>query len=616
MANYGLNIWGNNNFVIENGKVCINKGIKPALYDIVEEIRQDGIRGPILLRFPHLIKKQIDLIYNSFRKAKVEFKYEGSFNAVYPLKVNQYPGFVKNLVEIGEPYAYGLEAGSKAELLLAMSYNNDDAPITVNGFKDKELINIGFIAAEMGHNITLTIEGLNELESIIETAGERFAPKPNIGLRIRLHSSGIGIWAKSGGINSKFGLTSTELIKAVTMLKEAGLLDYFTMIHFHIGSQITDINPLKKALREAGNIYAELRKMGANNLKAINLGGGLAIEYSQYKDTTSHNYTLAEYANDVVFLLKTIANQKQEIEPDIFIESGRYIAASHAVLVAPVLELFSQEYTEGKLFLKDENPPLIAELYDLYKSIKPSNALEYLHDSIDHMESLLTLFDLGYIDLQDRSNTEVLVNLLIKKAVGMLGDKHYSEIMDIQERVQERYLVNFSMFQSLPDYWGIDQTFPVMPLDRLDEPPTRSASLWDITCDSDGEIGFNLDNPLFLHDVDVSERNYFLGFFLVGAYQEVLGMKHNLFTHPTEAIIRIEDKEPKGYSVEGLLESQCIQDILEDLDYDVREIQDNLHERIEKSTLIDDKQRKHILGEIYLFLNDNGYLKTIGKEGE
>lgn len=616
MANYGLNIWGNNNFIIENGKVCINKGIKPALYDIVEEIREDGIRGPILLRFPHLIKKQIDLIYNSFRKAKVEFHYEGSFNAVYPLKVNQYPGFVKNLVEVGKPYGYGLEAGSKAELLLAMSYNNDGAPITVNGFKDKEMINIGFIAAEMGHNITLTIEGLNELESIIETVNERFKPKPNIGLRIRLHSSGIGIWAKSGGINSKFGLTSTELIKAINMLKEANLLDSFTMIHFHIGSQITDINPLKKALREAGNIYAELRKMGAKNLRAINLGGGLAIEYSQYKNTPSRNYTLAEYANDVVFLLKTIANQKQEIEPDIFIESGRYIAASHAVLVAPVLELFSQEYTEVKLQLKKENPPLITELYELFKAIKPSNALEYLHDSIDHMESLLTLFDLGYIDLQDRSNTEVLVNLIIKKAVGMLGDKHYTEIMDIQERVQERYLVNFSMFQSLPDYWGIDQSFPVMPLDRLDEPPTRSASLWDITCDSDGEIGFSPENPLFLHDVDVAERNYFLGFFLVGAYQEVLGMKHNLFTHPTEAVIRIEDGEERGYKIEGLLESQCIQDILEDLDYDVREIQDNLYDRIENSNLIDDRQRKHILGEIYLFLNDNGYLKTIGKENE
>ena len=616
MVNYGLNIWGSNNFVIENGKVCISKGLKPALYDIVEYIRKDGIRGPILLRFPHLIKKQIDLVYNSFKKARSEFKYEGSCNAVYPLKVNQYPGVVKNLVELGKPYGYGLEAGSKAELLLAMSYNNEGAPITVNGFKDKEMINIGFIAAEMGHNITLTIEGLNELECIIETAKDRFTPKPNIGLRIRLHSSGIGIWAKSGGINSKFGLTSTELIKAITMLKEADLLECFTMIHFHIGSQITDINPLKKALREAGNIYAELKKMGATNLKAINMGGGLAIEYSQHKNTLNRNYSLAEYANDVVYLLKTIANQKNEVEPDIFIESGRYIAASHAVLVAPVLELFSQEYAEGKLLLKEKNPPLIDELLDLYRTMKPGNAMEYLHDSIDHMESLLTLFDLGYADLQDRSNTEVLVNLVIKKAVSMLGDKNYSEIMDIQERVQERYLVNFSLFQSLPDFWGIGQTFPVMPLDRLDENPTRSASLWDITCDSDGEIGFDLNNPLFLHDVDVTDRNYFLGFFLVGAYQEVLGMNHNLFTHPTEAVVFLDDNEPKGYRIEGLLESQSIQDILEDMDYDIKELQENLQDKLESSTLVDEKQKKHILGEIYLFLNDNGYLKTIGTKNE
>ena len=239
-----------------------------------------------------------------------------------------------------------------------MAYNNEGAPITVNGFKDKEMINIGFIAAEMGHNITLTIEGLNELEAIIAIAKERFAPKPNIGLRIRLHSSGSGIWAKSGGINSKFGLTATELIEAVNLLKEANLLDRFNMIHFHIGSQITEIHPLKKALIEAGNIYAELRKMGAKNLKAINLGGGLAIEYSQFKENSSRNYTLSEYANDVVYLLKTMATQRNEVEPDIFIESGRFVAASHAVLVATVLELFSQDYTEEKLVLKKKNPQL------------------------------------------------------------------------------------------------------------------------------------------------------------------------------------------------------------------------------------------------------------------
>ncbi|WP_096023309.1 biosynthetic arginine decarboxylase [Campylobacter lanienae] len=609
---YGLSLWGDSNFIVESGKVCLNTDLKPALIDIVKEIRDDGYRGPLLLRFPHLIKKQIVQVYSSFERAKKEFGYSGSFNAVYPLKVNQYPGFVENLVKIGQSYGYGLEAGSKAELLLAMAYNNYGAPITVNGFKDNELIDIGFIAAEMGHNITLTIEGLNELKSIISTAKERFKPKPNIGLRIRLHSSGTGVWAKSGGINSKFGLTSTELIEAVNLLKENNLIEQFTMIHFHIGSQIDEIHPLKKALIEAGNIYAELRKMGAKSLKAINLGGGLAIEYSQFKDNPSRNYTLKEYANDVVFLLKTIANQKNEVEPDIFIESGRYIAAFHSVLVAPVLELFSQEYTEEKLILKENNPPLISELYDLYRSIKPSNAIEYLHDAIDHMESVLTLFDLGYVDLQDRSNSEILVHLIMKKSISLLGNKqNYAELLKIQEEVQERYLVNFSMFQSLPDFWGLGQNFPIIPLDRLDERPTLSASIWDITCDSDGEISFDATkNPLFLHDVDLEKEEYFLGFFLVGAYQEVLGMKHNLFTHPTEATIVFD--ENGNYEIKNILESQSVMDILEDLDYDIHAIRDTLNERIENSTLVDEKQKKHILGELYLFLNDNGYLKTIG----
>ncbi|MCR2100417.1 biosynthetic arginine decarboxylase [Campylobacter upsaliensis] len=609
MNSYGIDIWGDNNFIIKNGKVCVNSGKKPAIIDMVKELRNDGYRGPLLLRFPHLIQKQIENIYGSFTKARKEFDYKGGFNAVYPLKVNQYPGFVKNLVKLGKDYNYGLEAGSKAELLLAMAYNNENSPITVNGFKDRELINIGFIAAEMGHNITLTIEGLNELEAIIDIAKERFKPKPNIGLRVRLHSAGVGIWAKSGGIHSKFGLTSTELIEAVSLLKENKLIEQFTMIHFHLGSQINEIHPLKKALNEAGNIYTELRKMGAKNLKAINLGGGLAVEYSQFKDEKSRNYTLREYANDVVFILKNIAEQKSDIEPDIFIESGRFVAASHAILIAPVLELFSQEYAENKLVLKKQNPKLIDELYDLYQNIKPSNALEYLHDSIDHLESILTLFDLGYVDLKDRSNAEILTQLISKKAILLLKDKPSADLIAIQNEVQERYLVNFSLFQSMPDFWGLEQNFPIMPLDRLDEKPTRSASIWDITCDSDGEISYSKDNPLLLHDVDVEKENYFLGFFLMGAYQEVLGMKHNLFTHPTEASVYIDEN---GYVLKDIIEAQSILDILEDIDYDIHAIMDILNERISESSLVDEKQKKHILGELYLFLNDNGYLKSIG----
>lgn len=609
--NYGLNLWGDSNFVIDGGKVCLNTDFKPALIGIVRDIRAQGYRGPMLLRFPHLIKKQIVQIYSNFERAKREFSYSGKFSAVYPLKVNQYPGFVKNLVSIGKPYGYGLEAGSKAELLLAMAYNNDGAPITVNGFKDNELINLGFIAAEMGHNITLTIEGINELKNIIRTASERFEPKPNIGLRIRLHCTGSGIWAKSGGINSKFGLTSTELIEAMNLLKSAGLIENFKMIHFHLGSQINEIQPLKRALTEAGNIYAELRKMGATNLKAINLGGGLAVEYSQFGEENARNYTLKEYANDVTFLLKTIANQKNEVEPDIFIESGRFVAASHAVLVAPVLELFSQEYTEQKLSLKKNNPPIISELYDLYTSIRATNAIEYLHDALSHLESVLTLFDLGYADLVDRSNAEILTHLIMKKTAALLGTKqNNAELLKIQAEVQERYLVNFSLFQSLPDFWGLEQNFPIMPLDRLDEKATLSASIWDITCDSDGEISFDASkNPLFLHDVDLEESEYFLGFFLVGAYQEVLGMAHNLFVHPTEATILLG--ENGDVEVTDILESQSISDILEDMDYDIAYIREALNEKIEHSTLINQSQKKQILGEIYLFLNDNGYLKTI-----
>ncbi len=608
MNDYGIHIWSNDDFIIEEGLVKINHASKPSLLEIAQKIRATGIRGPILLRFPHLINKQIDTLFGQFNRAIKSFDYKGRFHAVFPLKVNQFPNFVSSLTTIGKKYNYGLEAGSKAELIIAMAYNNQNAPITVNGFKDKGMITLGFIAAKMGYDTTLTIEGLGELHNIIEAAKEYKDPIPNIGLRIRLHSSGIGIWAKSGGINSKFGLTSTELLEAVELLKKHDLIDKFTMIHFHIGSQISQINPVKKALREAGNIYAELKKMGAKNLNNINLGGGLAVEYSQHEYIHNRNYTITEFTNDVVFLLKEIATQKGVQEPNIFTESGRFIAASHAVLITPVLELFSQEYTEKGLRLKKNNPPLIQELYDLYKTINPSNAIEYFHDSLDHMESLLTLFDLGYIDLQDRSNTEILVHLIIKKAIELTKDKDRFELKKIQDRVQERYLLNFSLFQSLPDFWGLGQRFPVMPLDRLDQRPTRSASLWDITCDSDGEIDFNVDYPLFLHDVDLSKEEYFLGFFLVGAYQEILGMKHNLFTHPTEVTVHFDEN---GYKLENMVESQSILDILYDMDYDINEIQANLKQLIAQSRC---KEKEKLLEILRMLLHDNNYLKISPKK--
>jgi len=611
---YGIDIWSDNNFIIKGSTVNINYKNQPSLLEITQAIREKGHRGPLLLRFPHLIKKQISILYGEFNRAIEEFNYQGTFNAVFPLKVNQFPNFVNSLVEVSKEYNYGLEAGSKAELIIAITHTPLGSPITVNGFKDKEMIALCFIASYMGHNITITIEGLGELETIIEVNrefnnGNKKSITPNIGIRIRLHSSGIGIWAKSGGYSSKFGLTSTEILEAYELLKKSNLLSKLSMIHFHIGSQMGEIAPLKKALREAGNIYAELKKRGALALNAINIGGGLAVEYSQYHSTKDLNYSLKEFANDVIFLMKEIAKSKKIDEPNIFTESGRFIASNHAVLIAPVLELFSSEYHEKSLRLKEKNPPLIEELYDLWKSINRSNAREYLHDSLDHMDSLLTLFDLGYIDLEDRSNTEILVNLIIKKSITLLKDEDTNELQRLQDRIQEKYLVNFSAFQSLPDFWGLGQNFPIMPIDKLDIKPTNPATVWDITCDSDGEIPFNRERPLYLHDIDLDSNEYFIAFFLTGAYQEVLGMQHNLFTHPTEVIVTFNTGG--SYQLENLIDAQNLIDVLEDMDYNKNFIDKQLKYMIEESIFLNNAQKRDFLGKLYLYLSENSYLKTI-----
>jgi len=607
LKNFGLNIWANKNFIIENGEIKLNFKSMPSLLNITQEIRETGIRGPILLRFPHLIKKQIRSLYSYFDRAMKENSYQGSFHAVFPLKVNQFPHVVNAVVQEGLEFNYGLEAGSKAELILAMSQTPKGANITVNGFKDKEMIMLGFIAAQSGHKITLTIEGLGELETIIEISKECSLKVPDIGIRIRLHSAGSGIWAKSGGMDAKFGLTSTEIIEAIALLKSAKLLQNFTMIHFHIGSQMSDIAPIKRALREAGNIYAELKMMDADALSSINIGGGLAVEYDQHTHAKSHNYSIEEFSSSVVFLLGEIMDAKSVAHPDIFTESGRFIVASHAVLITPVLELFTQDYHEKLLNFKEKNPPLIEELRELNRLLNNKNSIEYLHDALDHIESLLTLFDLGYIDLQDRSNAEILVHNIIKKALYLSSGVSTDELEQLQVNLQERYLINASIFQSLPDYWGLKQHFPVMPLHHLNADPLRAASLWDITCDSDGEIGFNPEKPLYLHDINIDEEDYFLGFFNVGAYQETLGMQHNLFTHPNEYTIEIDDE---GHHIVNGVESKSILNVLNDIGYDKDLILNKLKNDLKKSGFITEKEKSDTLLKLETFVEQNGYLRT------
>lgn len=597
MNNYGIDIWGDDNFIIDNGVVKLNHASTPALIDIVESVRKDGLTGPLLLRFPHITQKQIDKLYTTFNDAIQEYKYNSSFYAVFPLKVNQLPNYILPMLKNSSHLNYGLEAGSKAELLIAMAYNNINAPITVNGFKDKEMITLGFIALNQGHDITLTIEGLNELETIIEVHQELKLPCPNIGLRVRLHSSGSGTWAKSGGINSKFGLSSMEILEAFEMLNEHNLVDALKMIHFHIGSSMGTIAPLKKALKESGHIYVELKKMGASRLNSINIGGGLAIEYSSQE--AQIQYSLKEFASDVVFTLKDIASKNGVEEPNIFTESGRFISAPSTVLIAPTLELYSSEYNESNLKLKDQNPPLIVEMNSLYVDITKNSAKEYMHDALEHLESILTLFDLGYVDLIDRSNAEVLTHLIIKKAINLKDISDDKELKQLDDKIQEKYLLNFSIFQSLPDFWGIGQEFPIMPITHLDKKATRSANIWDITCDSDGEIPYDSKNPLYLHDVDLFSEDYFIGFFLVGAYQDILGMKHNLFSSPSQLNVVFENNKMK---IENFIESQSIIEIFEDLDYNKDDILNNLMEKVKNKDL------QNILDK---YINDNSYLKTV-----
>ena len=596
MNNYGIDIWGDDNFIIDKGLVKLNYKTNPSLLEIVKSVRKEGNTGPLILRFPHIVQKQIDKLYSTFNETITSYAYDSKFYAVFPLKVNQFPNHILPMLQSSASLNYGLEAGSKAELLLAMSYNNKNSPITVNGFKDKQMIVLGFIAKNQGHDITLTIEGLNELETIIEVYQELNLPCPNIGLRVRLHSSGSGTWAKSGGINSKFGLSSMEILQAFEMLQKYNLTNALKMIHFHIGSDMNSISPLKKALKESGHIYVELKKMGADGLDSINIGGGLAIEYSQFNRNIQ--YSLKEFSNDVVFTLKDISEKNGVKPPNIFTESGRFIASPGSVLIAPTLELFSSEYNHSNIRLKEKNPPIIEELYFLYNDITKDNAKEYMHDSLEHLESILTLFDLGYVDLTDRSNAEVLTNLIIKKAIKLKDIKNDRELKILDDKIQEKYLLNFSIFQSLPDFWGIDQEFPIMPLTHLDKDATRSANIWDITCDSDGEIPFKANKPLYLHDVDLAKEEYFLGFFLVGAYQDTLGMKHNLFSSPSQVNIIFTNDEMK---VESFIKSQSILDIFEDLDYDTTEIVDKL------LSTTNDNDLKEKLEE---YLEDNSYLKT------
>ena len=552
---YDIERWGKGYFSIHReGHVLVHPDKDPArsldLKKLVDTLVLRGISLPILIRFTEILKHRLSEIHGAFQTAIAEHKYNGRYCCVYPIKVNQQRQVVEEVLEFGRPYGFGLEAGSKPELLAVMAVASNDTPIICNGFKDDEYIEMAMLAQKMGRKIIPVVEKYTELTLILQYA-ERIGVRPQIGMRVKLASRGSGRWKSSGGFRSKFGLTTTELMRALEELKMHGMADCFKLLHFHLGSQITNIRQVKGAVNEAARLYAELSKAGAG-LEFMDVGGGLGIDYdgSQTDFESSVNYTLQEYANDVVYHIQNVCDEAGVAHPTIVTESGRAIAAYHSVLVFNVLGVAGLGDEDATLELPPEPEQPLIDLQETYRSISARNLLETYHDAQQALDQALNLFSLGYLPLEQRCLAENLHWTICRKVLKMAKDLDYlpEELEPLEASLSDTYFCNFSLFQSMPDSWAIKQLFPIMPIHRLEERPTHPAVLGDITCDSDGKVDQFIDRrdvkrTLPLHTY--TGQNYYLGAFLVGAYQEILGDMHNLFGDTNAVHVRIgDDGEP------------------------------------------------------------------------
>jgi arginine decarboxylase len=536
---YDVASWGKGYFSVgENGHLWVRPDKDPAreidLKQLVEHLVLRGIAPPILLRFGEILKHRLGEMAEAFRGAIAEHNYGGTYACVFPIKVNQQRQVVEEVFEYGRPYKFGLEAGSKPELLAVMALADNHTPIICNGFKDDEYIEAVMLAKKIGRNITPVVEKFTELDLIIKHA-QRLGVKPQVGIRVKLASRGAGRWKSSAGYRSKFGLTVTEALRALERLKEVGMEDCLELLHFHLGSQITNIRYIKAAVTEAARIYVELKKAGGG-LKFMDVGGGLGIDYdgSQTDFESSVNYTLQEYANDVVHHIQSVCDEVEVPHPNIITESGRAVAAYHSVLIFNVLGVTGfGDLDQLPELPEDAEQPLI-DLVETYKSLSNKNLLESYHDTQQALDQALNLFSLGYLPLQQRSLAENLYWGICRRIMLMAKQLDYfpEELEGLESILSDTYFCNFSLFQSLPDSWAVKQLFPILPIHRLKEPPTRNAILGDISCDSDGKVDQFIDRrdvkkTLPLHNLN--DDPYYLGAFLVGAYQEILGDLHNLF---------------------------------------------------------------------------------------
>ena len=606
---YNINGWGTSYFGINNnGDMYVmpcKDNTEIDLRDVMDELALRDVTPPVLLRFPDILDNRIEKTASCFTKAKKEYNFQAENFVIYPIKVNQMQPVVEEVISHGKKFNLGLEAGSKPELHAVIAVQcQSDSLIVCNGYKDEDYIELALLAQKMGKRIFIVVEKLSELDTIAKVA-KKLHVEPNLGVRIKLASSGSGKWEERGGDASKFGLTATELLQALRKLDAMGMHDSLRLIHFHIGSQITKIRRIQTALREAAQYYINLHKMGYA-VNFVDCGGGLGVDYDGTRSSSSEssvNYSIQEYVNDCVSTFVEAADKNGIQHPNIITESGRSLAAHHSVLVIDVLETASLPEMPEEFEATEEDHPLVKELYNIWCNINPKRMLEDWHDAEQIREESLELFSHGIVDLQTRAEIEAMywsvcheVNTIAKSM------KHVpDELRSLDKLLADKYFCNFSLFQSLPDSWAIDQLFPIVPLQRLNERPTRKATLQDITCDSDGKISnFVADghvcSVLPLHTLRKNEP-YYLGVFLVGAYQEILGDMHNLFGDTTAAHISVKDGR---YNIDQIFDGETVEEVLEYVQYNPKKLVRQLEQWVAKSV----KQGKISITEGKEFLNN------------
>ncbi|MEY2408434.1 MAG: arginine decarboxylase [Verrucomicrobiota bacterium] len=597
---YNIPSWGARYFDInEAGQVVARPlqetGAEIAISDVAEEARARGLKFPLLIRFQDILRHRVEAINLAFRGSIKEYSYQGQYHGVFPIKVNQLREVVEEILDAGKPFNFGLEVGSKPELFAGLALQNQaGALIVCNGYKDAEFIRMALLGIKLGKKVIMVVEKLEELRQII-TLSRQANVEPLIGIRARLLAKGAGRWAESGGENAKFGLSTSELLTATALLKSEGLDHCFRLLHFHIGSQVPDILTVKKAVQEAARFYAKLHKMGFQ-IQFMDVGGGLGVDYDGSRSAfdSSVNYTLQEYTNDIVYYIADVCNAEKVPHPDIISESGRAIVAHHSVLVVEVFGAIEKIRANEEAQCGEVEHPLVRELCDIRRNLGKSNKLEAFHDALERRDDAHHMFTLGMLELPDKAKIETLYWEISREVVASFRGQAYipEEIRKLEDSLGDQYLCNFSVFQSLLDHWALGQLFPIMPVSRLGERPTREGTLVDITCDSDGQINKFIDlrdvrDTLPMHALRQNGNGamepYYLGFFLMGAYQDIMGDLHNLFGRVNEVHVFLEPDEPTGYYVEEIIEGTTIVQALASVQYDENELKRRMKAQIDEA---------------------------------